>query len=148
ATRSPQDATTSRPSSVPTASGSNSRPGRPTSRSSLEVRRPPPLRPRARDPILDADAGALVARRAACLDRFVEMRDDRLVAAAAALDEVEEVHRGLLLEPPDVRVLDLAEEALVQLDVRPGVEEETIAREPVPPGAADLLVPRLDVLRH
>ena len=40
------------------------------------------------------------------------------------------------------------EEALVREDVGPAVKHEAVAGQAVPPGAANLLVPRLDIARH
>ena len=70
------------------------------------------------------------------------------MAAPPSLHEAEEIDRSLPFDAPQFRIVDVVQETLVQLDVGPGIEKHTVALEPVPPGAPDLLVPRLDVLRH
>jgi len=70
------------------------------------------------------------------------------VPAFRMLEETEELRRRVPLGVTQFQVRDVVEEPALQLDVGRGLEEETVAVQPIPPGAAHLLVPRLDILRH
>ena len=68
--------------------------------------------------------------------------------ACGRIGQLEHAHHGLLLLSTKLFVLDLGEEPLPRDDVGPRVEQETFTRQTVAPGAADLLVPRLDIRGH
>src|SRR5690606_7146770 len=106
------------------------------------------LRHGARRDLLDGAPRAHVAGRVARIHLLVEVREDRLMATAAGLDHAEQLDGALVLRPAHLRILDLAQEALVQLHVGPRIEEGALARLAVAAGPAHLLIPRLHVLRH
>ena len=68
--------------------------------------------------------------------------------ARVAIRQPEQVHRRPSLRLAHPRILDLVQEPLAHLHVGPRIEEDAVARQPVPPRASDLLIPRLDVRRH
>src|SRR6185369_3115913 len=100
------------------------------------------------DQRVDADATAHVARAAARLDRLVEQSDERLMPAAAAVDQAEHLDRLAPRLLADRDVVDAIEERVVADHVGPRVEQHAIALEAVATSAADLLIPGFDALRH
>ena len=67
---------------------------------------------------------------------------------AAPFHQIEECHSRQTGPLADVIVVQVIEKTLVQLDVGPRVKEHTVAGQAIAPGTTDLLIPRLDVLRH
>ena len=70
------------------------------------------------------------------------------MTAARTFNEIEQRHRGQPRTLANTLIVEVVEKALVQFDIGPRVEHHAVARQAIASGAADLLIPRLDVLRH
>ena len=64
------------------------------------------------------------------------MLEDTAVPASAALDHAEQRLGRFGLRRIEVGIFDVVEESLLLFDVRPRIEEHTVAFEAITPGAA------------
>src|SRR5207253_7814922 len=89
-----------------------------------------------------------IAGVAARLDRFVEMSDQRLVAAATPLQHAEQVNRAGARLIAQRIIGDVGQKRVVANHVGPRVKNDAIARQTIATSATDLLIPRLDARWH